>query len=332
MPNSCYYYNTLPTSFLPRKEKRKEDNKEDKEVRGGRKRERRLFTFLPIICTLFLLNTPSLLQAAENKSAYERINSYRNTYLTTNKKHLISVLEESSSYRLYVRRALKEAGLPSFLEYLPVVESNYTVTAKSASGALGMWQFMLNSVKPFLICNEYVDERLDPYKSTTAAIRKLKDNYTIFKDWFLAITAYNLGAGALRSAIKKAGKSDFWYLCDKGYLKPQAAAYVPKLLAIADIVTNATAYNIDLPLVDESINPTPYEYLTVNKTVSLRILASYMRIDYEILRRLNLSLIKEVTPPAASFSIRLPEGQKEIAVLSLYEMGYFNTPLPSSNN
>lgn len=82
---------------------------------------------------------------------------HRNQYLSEKwLKWLRQVLEDSMEYRLYVRKVIEEMGLPPELEYLPVVESNYKTSAKSKSGALGMWQFMENSVKPFLQLDEFV--------------------------------------------------------------------------------------------------------------------------------------------------------------------------------
>ena len=119
----------------------------------------------------------------------KEVAALRNKYLTTHKKWLYGILEDGESYRIFVRREIEKRKLPAILEYLPVVESDYKPAAKSRSGATGLWQFMLNSTRPYLICNEYVDERLDPWKSTEAALLKLQENYNMFGDWLLAITA-----------------------------------------------------------------------------------------------------------------------------------------------
>ena len=121
-------------------------------------------------------------------------------------------------YRLYVRQQIQKRNLPEILEYLPVVESNYKTTAKSYSGAVGMWQFMSNSVYPFLVLNDFVDQRLDPWYSTDAGLSKLEDNYNYFGDWLIAIAAYNCGGGTMTKALRTAGIKDFWYLADNGYL------------------------------------------------------------------------------------------------------------------
>lgn len=237
----------------------------------------------------------------------------RNKYLTTHKKWLYDILEDGESYRIFVRKEIEKRKLPAILEYLPVVESDYKPAAKSRSGATGLWQFMLNSTRPYLICNEYVDERLDPWKSTEAALLKLQENYNMFGDWLLAITAYNCGAGTMQRALKKSAKKDFWALCDSKLLSEQAMQYVPKLLAVADVVENSAYYKSDFPAARDSngesyISYGSFDYLKVTKSVSLSRLAAELRIDEDILKELNLALIKGVTPPAAEYSIRLPIG------------------------
>lgn len=256
----------------------------------------------------------------------QKVSSLRKKYLTTHHKWLSDLLDDAEPYRIYVRTEIERRGLPPILEYLPVVESNYSPTAKSKSGATGMWQFMLNSVKPFLICDDYIDERLDPWKSTEAALTKLKENYDMFGDWLLAITAYNCGAGAMQRAIKKAGSTDFWYLSSKGFLSEQASGYVPKLLAIADAVENAAYYGAEFPTARDKdgrtidIRAGAFDYVTTEKSVSIRALARELRIDEDELIRLNRALFKECTPPDRAYSIRLPEGMKSSAEYALRQL------------
>lgn len=256
------------------------------------------------------------------------VRSLREKYLTTHKDWLYKVLDEGQQYRIFVRNKLEEQHMPMILEYLPLIESNYNPYARSRSGATGMWQFMLNSISGLLEYNEYVDQRLDPWKSTEAALKKLNDNYKTFGDWLLAITAYNCGAGALNKAIKKAGSRDFWYLKNHGYLSEQATGYVPKLLAIADVAENASYYGIKLPTARAWNNTTletragMFEYVTVYKTVYLNALAHELRIDQDELYDLNSALTKHMTPPGKAYAIRVPEGMKDSCAYALNQMGY----------
>ena len=197
-----------------------------------------------------------------------------------------------------------------------------------------MWQFMANSVWPFLTLNDFVDERLDPWKSTDAALKKLTDNYNIFNDWFLAIGAYNCGVGAMNRAIKKAGGvKDFWYLAEHGYLSKQTADYVPKLIAIADLAINSQYYGIDIPdhkeefeLLENEKNGN-FDYLTVNKAYSLNQLAQEMRMDTATLKRLNPSYTLGMTHPSKKSEIRLPLGMKESAEDALANLKPVEFPL-----
>jgi len=262
---------------------------------------------------------------SEEDLARPQVENFRKLYLSQKWSALLnSYLESAMEYRLYVRKAVQDKQMPEILEYLPVVESNYKTNAKSRSGALGMWQFMANSVWPFLTLNDFVDERLDPWKSTEAALRKLKDNYNFFNDWLLAIGAYNCGVGAMNKAIKKAGGvKDFWYLAEKGFLSKQTSDYVPKLIAIADLAINKDYYGIDLPSHDEEFEVLEnekngnFDYVTVNKAYSLSLLAQEMRMDKSTIMRLNPSFTMGMTHPSKESKIRLPLGMKQSAIDAL---------------
>ena len=264
-----------------------------------------------------------------------QVEAFRKQYLSPKWSALLrGYLESAMEYRLYVRKAVQDAQMPEMLEYLPVVESNYKTNAKSRSGAIGMWQFMANSVWPFLTLNDFVDERLDPWKSTDAALKKLTDNYNVFNDWLLAIAAYNCGVGAMNKAIKKAGGvKDFWYLAENGYLTKQTSDYVPKLLAIADLAINSEFYSIDIPnhkeefeILENEKNGN-FDYVTVNKAYSLSQLAQEMRMDYSTLKLLNPSYTMGMTHPSKQSQIRLPLGMKQSAEDALAGMTPVEFPI-----
>ena len=256
----------------------------------------------------------------EEMLARPEVEKFRRQYLNEKwLKHLYNVLESAMEYRLFVRKSVQDKNLPEILEYLPVVESNYKTSAKSKSGAIGMWQFMANSVYPFLVLDDFVDERLDPWKSTEAALKKHTENYNYFNDWLIAIAAYNCGVGAMNKILRKAEKKDFWYLVDKKLLPQQTADYVPKLIAIADLAINSEYYQIDLPNHNEEyemlINEKngDFDYIIVEKAYSLKQLASEMRMDYDTLKKLNPSFVRGMTYPVKKSEIRLPLGMKKSA-------------------
>ena len=248
------------------------------------------------------------------------VQKYRDYYLSEKAvKWLSSVLENGEQYRLYVREKLREKGMPSVLEYLPVVESSYTTNARSRSGAVGLWQFMANSTKPFLVRNDFVDERLDPWKSTDAALAKLQENFNMFHDWLLAIAAYNCGAGAMARALAKNPGKDFWYLAEHKQLRDQTAQYVPKLLAVADAAENAAYYAVTIPSAKdekgEPVNPRAgrFDYAETKGAISVKRLAHELKIDEDTLSSLNSALFRGITPPSSSWHIRVPEGMARSA-------------------
>ena len=179
--------------------------------------------------------------------------------------------------------------------------------------------FYLRHFYKLLTLNDFVDERLDPWKSTEGALKKLNDNYNYFQDWLLAIAAYNCGVGAMTKCLKKAQEKNYWYLVDHNLLPSQTAHYVPKLLAIADLAMNSKYYGIELPDHEqefkELINERDgnFDYLEVNKAYSITQLAQEMRIDEDSLKHLNPSFILGMTHPTKKSQIRLPLGMKEPA-------------------
>ena len=126
---------------------------------------------------------------------------------------------------------LEKNGLPLELKYLPIIESALNPKATSRAGAAGLWQFMLPTAKLMgLEVNSLVDERRDPYKSSAAAARYLKELYDIYQDWNLVIAAYNCGPGTVNKAIRRAGgKRDYWEIYY--YLPRETRSYVPLFIA-----------------------------------------------------------------------------------------------------
>ena len=127
--------------------------------------------------------------------------------------------------------ALDYYGLPLELKSLPVIESALEPKAKSPAGAVGLWQFMLATGKRYdLKVNSLIDERQDPYKSSWAAARYLRDLYKIYRDWNLVIAAYNCGPTNVNKAIHRAnGVRDYWTIYP--YLPSETRGYVPAFIA-----------------------------------------------------------------------------------------------------
>nr|WP_281393467.1 lytic transglycosylase domain-containing protein [Treponema rectale] len=247
---------------------------------------------------------------------------FRTQYLKdTGKAQLTAILYDSLPYRPYIRQQLKAKKMPMIIQYLPIIESNYKTTAVSRTGATGLWQFMTNSMSPFLKKNTWYDERLDPWKETDAALSKLLDNYKMFHNWELSLAAYNMGAGAMKRILKKHPGKDFWYLAEHGYLPAQTRDYVPKLIAVADVIENAEYYGVlEIGIADKAIEThavEKYEYVTVAGMISLEQISKLTGIERSVLDFLNPSLLKKCTPAGEKYSLRVPSGTSEKAAEAL---------------
>lgn len=257
------------------------------------------------------------------KTAYAQsmVQTYIKQYTSNSgKKALVSILDEAEPYRLYVRRELKKRGMPKALEYLPVVESNYRPLATSKSGARGIWQFMLNSIGKNLRKTDWIDERLDPWLSTDAALTKLQDNYKTFKNWPIAIAAYNCGAGAMKRILEKSPVKTFWYIAENGLLRDESVQYIPRLIAIAELSENGAEYDIVLPEISKTTRFAEFDFLETTSTVFLSHLESELRMEEGLLARLNPALLHGCTPPDEKYSIRLPSGMASSARAALSEI------------
>lgn len=240
------------------------------------------------------------------------IEKFRKQYMSTDGYNYLSkIMKRSAPYRDFIIELLETENMPAELLFLPVIESGFFETATSKSGAVGIWQFMKNSIGGYNIhIDDWVDERRDPWKASIAAIKKLKWNYSQFNDWPLALAAYNSGAGTIRTAIKKAGKADYWYLAEHGYLKKETLYYVPKFLAIAEILSRSEELNIDWGNTED--HP-PTSTIEIKRAIDVRLLAEELGLDSETIRKLNPSLRYFITPPSIKYQLRLPSAYTEAA-------------------
>jgi membrane-bound lytic murein transglycosylase D len=215
---------------------------------------------------------------------------------------LRQVMTRGEPYLAFIRREIEERDLPPELLYLPVVESAFLPTAKSVSGAAGLWQFMKNSIGPFdMKVTGWMDERLDFWKSTQGALRKLEDNYEQFQDWPLALAAYNAGLGAVRQIVTRTGIKDYWELSEKKQFKTETIHYVPKLLAVAAIISNPRRYGLEPGWPEDP----QWTRVSVERQADLEILAEAAGIDGEALKAANRELYYGVTPPEGGYFLKV---------------------------
>lgn len=231
---------------------------------------------------------------------------YRANYLSDGgKKWLAAMAERGRPWMSFIMERIYAYGLPAELAWLPIIESEFTPSAVSRSGAVGLWQFMKNSVGGYGIrIDEWVDERRDFMKATDAALRKLEDNYQSLGDWNLALAAYNMGLGAVSRAAAAGGTKDFFALRAAGRLSRETSAYVPKFLAVASILREPARYG--LPLRWEA--PVEWETVEPERSVDLGLLASAAELPLDKLRSANAELRYAVTPPWKGYLLKVPAG------------------------
>jgi len=220
------------------------------------------------------------------------------------KQFFIRALRRSGRYRPYIVAELKKAGIPKELSWLPLIESGFTVTALSHARALGLWQFIPSTGYKFGLKRDYfIDERLDPVKSTHAAIAYLSELHNIFGDWATVLAAYNCGEGRVLKIIKRQKTNyldNFWDLYEK--LPRETARYVPRFLAVLHIIKHLKKYNIDP---GEICSPIPYKVFTVKKQVYLKNIATSIKIPLKTLKALNPEL-RYALLPAEPYELRIP--------------------------
>jgi len=243
------------------------------------------------------------------------------------KRFFIHAYRRSGRYRPAILRALNEAGLPEELSWLPLIESGFKVHALSRSRALGLWQFIASTGYKFgLSRDRWIDERMDPKKSTKAAIAYLKELHQIFGDWTTALAAYNCGEGTVLRAIRtqKINYLDnFWDLYQK--LPLETAFYVPKFLAVLHILNDPAAHGITLPPVDPEIES---EEVAIEKQVHLKTVAKYIDMSYRELRDLNPELRYNFTPDTP-YILNVPKGKGELFLAKIGEIPTWHPPVPA---
>ncbi len=205
-----------------------------------------------------------------------------------------NMLGLSIYYMPIFEEALERYGLPLELRYLPVIESALVPTAKSRAGAGGLWQFMpATGAGLGLEQNSLVDMRFDPYKSSEAAAIYLKQLYSTYNDWSLAIAAYNCGPGNVNKAIRRAGggKKDFWEIYP--FLLPETRGYVPAFIAANYIMTYHKNHNISPVL---ARRPIVVDTVHVSRRVHFDQISEVLDIPMEELRALNPQYRRDIIP------------------------------------
>lgn len=248
-----------------------------------------------------------------SESAHEILIEYNprvikalNYLQTVGRKPFEKYLKRSGKYMPLMLEIIKSKNLPENLVYLPFIESGFSAKAYSWAHAVGFWQFISSTGRNYgLERNWWMDERRDFVKSTHAACDYLAFLYDTFKDWNLALAAYNAGEGGIGRAVVRQNKRDFWSL----KLNRQTHNYVPLFMASAIIAKNPEKYGFyvtpELPLV--------YDEVVIDKCLDLKSIAKVLDTDIASLRELNPELLRDITPPHVyNYTLRIPKHSSEL--------------------
>ncbi len=245
-------------------------------------------------------------------------------FLGDDKVFFIDSYKRSGIYRPIILKELCEAGLPESLSWLPLIESGFKSRVLSPARALGLWQFIPSTGYKFgLERSRWIDERMDPFKSTKAAIEYLTQLHHIFGDWTTVLAAYNCGEGTVLRVIRNQHINyldNFWDLYER--LPLETARYVPKFMAALLLIENPEKYGLELP---EVYSMTEYEEITINKQIQLSDIAYSIEISTEELVDLNPELRQKVTPEK-EYLLKVPKNKGSQILEALDKINAWKPP------
>lgn len=236
-----------------------------------------------------LENISSVIDLNYTSEVGRRIREYTVDYRISGER----ILGRVDLYFPIFEQELQQRNLPDELKFVAVVESNLEPTARSKSGALGLWQFIKSTGQmQGLKMNKYVDERRDPVKSTAAALDYLASLYERFDDWTLAIAAYNCGPGNVRKAIRRGNSKNYWEI--RKYLPRETQKYVPRIIAAIYLMQYYHYHNLSPAPMDNDIINT----ISINdgRRHNFKKLAEDLGVDYTTIKYLNPQFKTEYIP------------------------------------
>ncbi|NQZ21808.1 MAG: LysM peptidoglycan-binding domain-containing protein [Colwellia sp.] len=234
----------------------------------------------------------------------KRIDSQRNWFIK-HPEYLDRVAKRSEPFIFYIVQELEKNNIPLEIALLPIVESAFDPFAYSHGRASGMWQFVPGTGKRFgMKQNWWYDGRRDVIASTQGAIKYLKYLNKYFDgDWLLALAAYNSGEGRVKRAMKNNARknlpTDFWSLD----LPRETRAYVPKLLALADVISRPQDFNIKLYEIE---NKSQITSINIESQLDLAKAAKLADLSLAELQRLNPGFNRWATDPDGPHNLLIP--------------------------
>ncbi|MGX8941379.1 murein transglycosylase D [Symbiopectobacterium sp. Eva_TO] len=238
-----------------------------------------------------------------------RIREQKTRYLK-NKSYLHDVTLRAEPYMYWIVEQIKQRKMPMELVLLPIVESAFDPKATSSANAAGLWQIVPGTGRNYgLKQNQWYDGRRDVVASTTAALDMMQHLNTMFDgDWLLTIAAYNSGEGRVLQAVKankaKGRSTSYWALA----LPRETSLYVPKMLALSDILKNSKKYGIELPKPNES---RALAQVDLSQQMELTQAAEMAGLSLTKLKSYNTGYKRDVTAPNGPHYIMVPKAHVE---------------------
>lgn len=233
------------------------------------------------------------------------VQSYLRTYLKRNRKKAARIVDRMNLYFPIIENKLAEYKLPDELKYLAIVESALDPKARSRSAAIGLWQLMKPTAKDLGVrIYHSVDERMDPYRSTEAALDYLAQLYDRFGDWELTLAAYNGGPNRVARIMEETGLTDYWSL--RPHLPRETANYVPAFIAATYVFSDFGKHGF----IPTRIHPDFHFTSKVeiyNHKVYLKDVAELMNIDVDSLKYINPMYKRDYIPESPhGYNLILP--------------------------
>jgi membrane-bound lytic murein transglycosylase D len=253
---------------------------------------------------------------------HERVAHYVQLFSNGAREHFVERLSRGTRYEPMIRAKLRANGMPEDLTYLALIESGYDPNAYSRAAAVGMWQFMSSTARDVgLRVDWWMDERRDPVRSTEGAIRFLGFLQKQFGSLYLAAAAYNGGPGRVARGLTrfagemegKEGEDRFFALAEHDYLRAETKNYVPQLIAAALIAKMPARYGLQV----DSTAPLAYDTVQVAPGTSLAVIAASTGATTAVMRDLNPSILRGVTPPDTAVWVHVPAGSAVRAVTAM---------------
>jgi membrane-bound lytic murein transglycosylase D len=219
-------------------------------------------------------------------------------------------------YLYYIVEEVDKRNMPMEIALLPAIESAYKPYAYSRARASGLWQFIPSTGRLYgLKSNWWYDGRRDVVASTRAALDYLQKLHDDFGDWHLALAAYNAGEGRIARAVaynkRKGLPTDYSHLKT---LKPETRNYVPKLLAMVNIITNPNAYGVQLP---EIPNEPYFASIETDSQIDLGVIARLTGMDATDLHYINPGYVRWATDPDGPHQVLVPADKKDLIIAGL---------------